>query len=234
MPFAIPECVLLRRALIVALAVVGVVMVDGTARAQSGVPAADVPLDTTARPVGVLRPGDLIKVHVYRDSELSGEYLIDPQGNVQIPGLGVVRASGLDPTQVKESLVSALRSRGVSSPEIAVQPLVRVSVLGEVRNPALYPVDPGTALIQLLTLAGGPTDRASLKRTRVVRDGKAFVVDLESGLSGSAAGRIVLYSNDVVYVPRKAGLTRETLSFVFAGLSVALSVVNVILATRRP
>ena len=115
MPFAIPECVLLRRALIIALAVVGVVMVDGTASAQSGVPAADVPLDTTARPVGVLRPGDLIKVHVYRDSELSGEYLIDPQGNVQIPGLGVVRAAGLDPTQVKESLVSALRSRGPGS-----------------------------------------------------------------------------------------------------------------------
>lgn len=225
---------MLRRAAVIGLAVAGVFLADDTARAQSGVRAADVPLDTTVRPVGVLRPGDLIKVHVYRDTELSGEYLIDPQGNVQIPGLGVVRASGLDPTQVKESLVSALRSRGVSSPEIAVQPLVRVSVLGEVRNPALYPVDPGTALIQLLTLAGGPTDRASLKRTRVVRDGKAFVVDLESGLSGSAAGRIVLYSNDVVYVPRKTGLTRETLSFVFAGLSVALSVVNVILATRHP
>ena len=225
---------MLRRALILGLAVLGVLLADGTARAQSGVPAADVPLDTTARPVGVLRPGDLIKVHVYRDSELSGEYLIDPQGNVQIPGLGVVRAAGLDPTQVKESLVSALRSRGVSSPEIAVQPLVRVSVLGEVRNPALYPVDPGTALIQLLTLAGGPTDRANLKRTRVVRDGRAFVVDLESGLSGSASGRIVLYSNDVVYVPRKTGFTRETLSFVFAGLSVALAVINVILTTSKP
>lgn len=234
MRFAIPERAKLLRAVMIGVAAGGLLLPAGGARAQSGVPAADVPLDTTARPVGVLRPGDLIKVHVYRDAELTGEYLIDPQGNVQIPGLGVVRAAGLDPTQVKESLVSALRSRGVSNPEIAVQPLVRVSVLGEVRNPALYPVDPGTALIQLLTLAGGPTDRASLKRTRVVRDGRAFVVDLESGLTGSASGRIVLYSNDVVYVPRKSGFTRETVSFVFAGLTVALSVFNLILASRRP
>lgn len=186
----------------------------------------------SARVVGTLRPGDLLKIHVYRDSELSGEYLIDSRGTLQIPGIGVVRAGGLDPVQVKERLIAALRERGFSQPEIAVQPLVRVSVLGEVRVPQLYSVDPGTSLLQLVSVAGGPTERANLERVRVVRDGRAFNVNLESAFAGSATGRIVLNSNDVVYIPRKTGLTRETLAFALTALSAVLSVVNIMIASR--
>ena len=108
--------------------------------------AAPPPTDTLARPTGTLRSGDLLKIRVYRDSELSGEYLINAQGDVQIPGVGVIRAAGLDPTQISERLVEAFRARGFRTPEIAVQPLIRVSVLGEVRTPGLYPVEPGVTL----------------------------------------------------------------------------------------
>ena len=207
------------------------------AQAQGGVPPApaaySMPSDTVRRNVGTLRPGDVLKIVVYRDKELSDQYLIDSRGYVQIPGLGVIRAAGLDPTQVHEQLRKALEGRGFDQPELSVQPLIRVSVLGEVRSPALYPVDPGTSLIQLLTIAGGPLERAHLKKTRVVRDGRAFTVDLESALGGSAAGRIVLYSNDVIVVPRKSGASRETLSFALGTLSVLLSAVNILVAIQR-
>ena len=180
-------------------------------------------LRDTLRNVGVLRSGDAVKIAVFRDKELTGEYLIDSRGELQIPGLGVIRASGLDPTQLREALTTALRQWGVTEPEIAVQPLVRVSVLGEVRVPALYPVDPGTSLIQLLTIAGGPTPNANLRKTRVVREGHVFEVDLQSALGGSAAGRVVLYSNDVVVVPKRTGFTRENLSFVLGLTTAAVS-----------
>lgn len=189
--------------------------------------------DTLPRMVGGLRAGDLLKVVVYREKEFSGEYLIDNNGNVQIPGLGEFRVAGLDPTQVKARFVEALRQRGFSQPELSVQPLVRVSVLGEVRQPALYPVEPGTSLIQLVTLAGGPLDRADLKKTRVVRDGRAFVVDLQSALSGSAAGRVVLYSNDLVVVPRKSGLTREAISFALTTATAAITVATFIISVNK-
>lgn len=184
--------------------------------------------DTTVRVVGTLRPGDLLRVVVYREKEFSGEYLIDSHGNVQIPGLGEFRVAGLDPVQVKERFVAALRGRGFSAPELSVQPLIRVSVLGDVRAPALYPVEPGTSLIQLVTLAGGPLERADLRKTRVVRDGRAFVVDLQSALSGSAAGRVVLYSNDLVVVPRRRGWTRETVSFLLTTTTAALTLYSII------
>jgi protein involved in polysaccharide export with SLBB domain len=192
-----------------------------------------VRLDTAARPVGVLRPGDALKVLVFRNPELSGEYVIDSRGMVQIPGLGEIQAGGQDPTSVKSRLQTALMERGFSAPEVAVQPLVRVSVIGAVAKPSLYAVEPGPTLIQLLTLAGGPLESADLRRTRVIRDGRAFVVNLESALSGSGSGRVVLYSNDVVVVPKRGGLTRENLSFLFSTVTVLLSIMNVVLVTRR-
>lgn len=195
--------------------------------AKTNLPPPASTIDTNARPTGTLRSGDLLKIRVYRDSELSGQYLIDAQGNVQIPGVGIVRAAGLDPTQITERMVEALRSRGFRSPEIAVQPLIRVSVLGNVRTPGLYPVDPGVSLIQLLTLAGGPSEGANLSRTQVVRDNRAYTVDLKSALSGSPAGDVALYSNDVVYVPQRRSLfSRENIGLAATLAGLALSVLT--------
>jgi polysaccharide export outer membrane protein len=200
---------------------------------QSALPDSLGLTDTLRRQVGVLRPGDALKVLVFRNPELNGDYVIDARGIVQIPGLGEIQAGGQDPTTVKARLRAALVERGFSAPEVAVQPLVRVSVLGAVAKPSLYAVDPGPSLIQLLTLAGGPLESANLRKTRVIRDGRAFTVDLESGLSGSAAGRVVLYSNDVVVVPRRTGLTRENIGLLFGGATVLLSLVNVVLTVTR-
>lgn len=217
------------------IALVLAVVAPCLAAAQDPLPAPPVVRDTTTRNVGVLRPGDALKIVVYRDKELSNEYLIDSRGQLQIPGLGVIQAAGLDPSQVKDSLRVALLARGFTSPEIAVQPLIRVSLLGEVRSPALYPVDPGTSLIQLLTIAGGPTAGANLRRTRVVREGRVFEVDLQSALAGSAAGRVVLYSDDVVVIPKRTGLTRENLMFLLGLTSAAVSIATfVITVNGRP
>jgi polysaccharide export outer membrane protein len=201
-------------------------------RAQDTTRAAFV-RDSLSRSVGVLRSGDLVRIAVFRDTELTKEYLIDSRGQLQIPGLGVIQAAGLDPDQLKTSLRNALIQMGTTNPQISVQPLVRVSVLGEVRSPALYPVDPGVSLIQLLTIAGGPTPNANLRKTRVVREGRVFEVDLESALIGSAAGRVVLYSNDVVVVPKKTGFTRETLQFVLGLTTTALSIATLIITVQN-
>jgi polysaccharide export outer membrane protein len=190
--------------------------------------------DTTPqRSVGALRPGDVLKIAVFRDKELSGDYPIDARGYVQIPGLGVIKAAGLEPTDVTDRLKLALVERGFARPEISVQPMIRVSVLGEVRSPNVYPVDPGTSLLQLLTVAGGPTDRARLKETRVIRDGRAFKVDMDAGLRGSAAGRIVLYSNDVVVIGRKRGFTTENLGLTLTAASLVLAVLNIAFLVRN-
>jgi protein involved in polysaccharide export with SLBB domain len=103
-----------------------------------------------------------------------------------------------------------------------------VFVNGEVRTPNLYPVEPGTTLLQMLTLAGGPTERADLKHTKVIRDNRTFIVDLEAGLNGSGAGRVILFSNDYVFVDRKRGFTRETVAFILGSVTAILSLASLI------
>jgi polysaccharide export outer membrane protein len=211
-----------------------VALLPATVSAQDTVRTGLPPVDTTAvqsrieRSVGVLRPGDALKIAVWREQELSGEYLIDARGLVQIPGLGDIVVAGLTPMEVKERLSEQLVRRGIVSPEISVQPVIRVSVLGEVRTPGLLSVEPGTNLIHLITLAGGPTERANMKAVRVIRAGRPYEVDLQSALSGSSAGRVVLFSNDVVFLDRKRGLTRENLSFGMNLLTAVLSIVSVV------
>jgi polysaccharide export outer membrane protein len=185
--------------------------------------------DSSVLPTGTLRAGDILQLKVYRDSELSGSYLIEANGVVQIPGLGTIRAAGLRPDQVTQSMVDAMRSKGFRAPELSVQPRIRISVLGQVRNPMLYSIDPGLSLLQLITMAGGPTDHANLRHTRVIRDGKAYVVDIEAALHGSASGRITLYSNDVVFIPPKSGLTKENVSFVVSIAGAGLALITTVL-----
>jgi polysaccharide export outer membrane protein len=193
------------------------------------------PKDSSARATGTLRPGDILQLKVYRDSELSGSYPIEANGSVQIPGLGTIRAAGLRPDQVSQAMVEAMRSKGFREPELAVRPAIRISVLGQVRIPQLYSIDPGLSLLQVITLAGGPTDRADLKHTRVIRDGKAYIVDIAAALQGSAGGRVALYSNDVVYVPSRSGLTKENVTFIvsIAGAGLSLLTTALLLSHYR-
>jgi len=184
--------------------------------------------------VGVLRPGDALRILVFRDPALSGEFPIDSRGYVQVPGLGDILVGGLTPFAARERFREQMLARGISrEPELALQALLRVSVLGEVRAPGPFAVEPGTTLLQVLTRAGGPSERADLRKAQVVRDGKAIRVDLQSALAGSVAGRYSLFSNDVLYVPRKTGINRENIGFVASMLGALVSVITLVATLRR-
>jgi protein involved in polysaccharide export with SLBB domain len=230
----LPVAVAVRLALVLAMSVAAW---STPLRAQDNIPAPSdsipAPTESIRRSVGPLRPGDELNIVVFRNAELTGTYLIDSRGLVQIPGLGTLRVAGLDPTQATERLQQALVARGFAAPEIAVRPLIRVGVLGRVATPGLHSVEPGTTLLQLLTIAGGPAEDANLSRARVVREGRVHVVNLQSALEGGAAGRIVLYSNDVVEIPERRGFTRENVAFWLGGLTALLTLVNVVVTLNR-
>lgn len=209
----------------------------GTARAQQPetcspeVSAQSAP-DSSRRSVGALRSGDLLKINVFRTKEISGDYLIDSDGRLVIPGLGSLIAAGLGPRDVEANLRALLVCRGFV-PDVSVQALVRVSIAGEVRTPGTFPVEPGISVLRVLTLAGGQTPNADLSKAHVVRDGRAYPINLNAALAGSAAGNVILNSNDVVVVPKKGGFTREDASF-FLGLgTVLLSALNVVITLSR-
>lgn len=211
-----------------------VVASSGAQDATTAAPLVSPTARDTIVSVGVMRPGDELNLQVYRDKELTGKYLIDSRGYVQIPGLGVIAVGGMSPAQATDRLREQLIRRGTANPELAVYPLIRVSVLGEVFKPGLMSVDPGTSLIQLITLVGGPTNNADLSHATVIREGRRVAVDLRSALEGSATGRLVLYSNDVVVVPRRnAFWSRENIGFLITMLSGIITIANFVIVMQN-
>jgi protein involved in polysaccharide export with SLBB domain len=201
-------------------------------RAQEPALPAPPPTDTTQREVGTVRQGDVLTVVVYNDPARSGTYVINSSGVASMPGIGRLRVAGLTPAQVDQAIHEALLAT-YQKPSFSVTVQIRVSVGGEVRSPNIYAVEPGTTLLQVLTVAGGGTERADLRHARVLRGGRAYEVDLESALGGSHSGNIVLFSNDAVIVGRKRGLTRENIGFALSALSAIFTIVNFAVAVSK-
>jgi protein involved in polysaccharide export with SLBB domain len=194
---------------------------------------AQVGPDTLPQPnVGVLRPGDQLIVRVFREDDYSGDFIIDSRGFVQIPGVGSIQAAGLEPTEIEGRIKQELVRAGLADPSLSVQVMIRVSVVGEVRDPGVKPVEPGTTLITMLAAVGGPTERADLEEAHVIRDGRPYPVNLTEAISGSATGGIKLFSNDVLVVPRKTGWTRENVTLLMGAMTALLCLANVIIASR--
>ena len=187
---------------------------------------------TSGRRVGVLHSGDLIKLNVFRSKEFSSDYIIDSDGRLVIPGLGALAAAGTEPRELENRVRDLLTCRGIV-PDVSLQAQIRVSVTGEVRNPAVYPAEPGISVLRLLTMAGGATQNADLSKTTVIRDGRTYRVDLNRALNGDASGSVILNSNDVVVVPKKTGFSRSDVSFVLGIAGVLLSAANVMVTLSR-
>ncbi len=198
---------------------------DGAAAATASAPSRS----------GTLRNGDLLKINVFRQKEFSGDYVIDNQGRVVIPGLGEVHAAGTTPEGVEDRLKGLLNCRGFL-PDASVQAQIRISVLGEVRNAGLFPVDPGMNVLQVVTLAGGQLPDADLSKTRIMREGRTYTLDLGNALNGSSSAvpaGVVLQSGDVVLVPKKSGLTQGDWGMIFGGLAALTTAANLIVTLTR-
>src|SRR5688500_4614941 len=84
------------------LAIMAAVLVASSSAAAQNPPLpATPPVDTITRDVGTVRPGDLLKLEVFKQPELTKTVLIDPFGNVDIAGVGSFRVAGLTPSQLK-------------------------------------------------------------------------------------------------------------------------------------
>lgn len=117
-----------------------------------------------ARLAALLQPGERIKVTVYGEEGLTGEYDVSPAGNVSMPLIGSVRASGNTPVQFSRTLEARYRSGGfLQDPHVnvAVITFKPFYVLGEAANPGEYPYRSGLNVHSAVAMAGGFTYRAS-------------------------------------------------------------------------
>lgn len=129
----------------------------------------DGPRGAAAAADAVLGPDDVISIWALGVEEIPSTPLrIDPEGMIDLPTAGRVRAAGLTAGELKERLIAALRAH-VREPQVAVAVVELrsrpVSVLGSVNQPGVFNIHGSKSLSQVLALAGGLREDAGLTIT---------------------------------------------------------------------
>ncbi len=121
----------------------------------------------------VIGPDDVLQVSFRRETDMSAEVMVRPDGKITIQLLDDIQAAGLTPTQLRDRVTEAAK-RFVEDPSVTV--VVRqinsrkAFITGQVARPGAYPIGTRMTVVQFIALAGGLTEYAKPKEIVIVRD----------------------------------------------------------------
>ncbi len=196
-----------------ALALAAALATTGPVLAQVASPVASSAQAQATVPDYVMAAGDVVRVQVFQNPDLTLESRISESGTVTMPLIGAVRMGGLSAAEAERRIASALEGGGfLQRPQVTVLLLQirgsQVSVLGQVGRPGRFPLETArTRLSDMLALAGGTLPAGDdVVVVTGVRDGQPFrrEVDLPALFlpGGAADADLVLQGGDVIFVHR--------------------------------
>ena len=146
-----------------------------------------------------LGAGDKMKITVYGEQDLSGEFLVSANGRVQFPLLGEVQAAQLTAQEFAKALTAELGAKYLRNPRVSIeiQNYRPFYIIGEVNKPGEYVYESGLTLHGAVALAGGYTYRAKESDVYIRRMGS------EAETSMRVTGQIKIYPGDVVRIPER-------------------------------
>ena len=152
----------------------------------------------------LLGPGDVIDVAVWGHSDLAREVTVSAEGNIVLPLVGVLSASGKSIEHLT-SMVARAYADYVLNPQVSLTikqfRTVRASVLGEVAHPGLYELRAGARLLDFVAAAGGLNEAAALKEAKLLLPGQApRVLDLTQALAGDPGSNMVMRGGETLVI----------------------------------
>ncbi|WP_243403014.1 MULTISPECIES: polysaccharide biosynthesis/export family protein [Bacteria] len=139
-------------------------------------PTAGVTAGAAALPIYTytLSGGDRVRIVVFGDPGLGGEFTIGGSGFVALPLIGEVDVRGLTSTQLQDRIVARLADGYLKDPRVAVEVLSTrpFYILGEVNKPGQYPFANGLTVLGAVAQAGGYTYRAKTKQVLIKHAGQ--------------------------------------------------------------
>lgn len=180
------------------------------ARSAAPPPAEAKPAEAQAVPEYPLGPGDIVKITVYNNPDLTTEAEISQNGSISFPLVGEVKVGGLSRAEA-EKVISASLGNGGFVPNAHVNMLVlqyrsqQVSVIGEVNKPGKYPINQQLTLTDLIAMAGGISPKGGDRVSIIRKDGNGktvqYEVDFKNVLAGgNPAKNVRIDSDDIIYV----------------------------------
>lgn len=127
--------------------------------------------------------GDSLRIVVFGQQDMSGEYKIEPNGMISFPLIQSVPASGFTPKELEQAITNELDPDYLVDPRVSVEVLSfrDIYVLGEVNQPGKFEYIPNMTAQQAVAVAGGYTYRAEESSAEITRHVKGalntFTVD---------------------------------------------------------
>lgn len=174
-----------------------------SATASDAPPAASLPTQTMGASITDanyhLGTGDKLRVNVYGEDDLSGEFLVDGSGQVQLPLIGQVKAASLTIHEFVAEVTAALQTGYLKDPKVSVEvenyrPFY---IMGEVNKPGEYPYESGLTILGAVALAGGYTYRADDSDVYIRHTGSTKEVTVPADHTAKIA------PGDIVRVPER-------------------------------
>jgi protein involved in polysaccharide export with SLBB domain len=146
-----------------------------------------------------LAPGDKLRVIVYGEDKVSGDFQIDNAGYLSLPLAGTIKGAGLTKSEMERDITIALKSQYLRNPKVTVDVVSYrpFYVLGEVKTPGEYPFRSGLNVLSAIAIAGGATYRANNSKVTIQRFGEAEATELPQSTS------VLVMPGDVVRVPER-------------------------------
>ena len=169
----------------------------------------------------VIGPGDVLKLRIWREPDMSGEFQVASNGTVVLPRLGQINVASM-PADSLQAILTDRYKAYLNNPSIEISLLRRVTITGAVKTPGVYPLDPTMTIADALALAGGASSEGKRDQVEIRRAGRSIVADLrnDTRLADSP-----VQSGDQLYVPAKPWLARNTW-LISAGVSLTAVVIT--------
>jgi polysaccharide export outer membrane protein len=174
---------------------------DGTSsRAPQNLPGNQGQTTLSSQSPGEFRLGSGDKVHVtvFGADQISGDYTVDPSGNLSVPLAGTIPAIGVTPPDLGTRIATKLRDqRMVTNPEVSVEVVSTrpFYILGEVEKPGEYPFRSGLNIVSAVATAGGFKYRADQDFVFVRRGGQGTEIRVPF------ASAAPIFPGDIIRIP---------------------------------
>jgi len=158
----------------------------------------------------IIGPEDQLYLNVYGKSVANWKVEVSPEGNINVPGVGIINVSGKTIEQATSVIRSKLSSSNYAighgtSLQVGLGNIrsIRVILLGQVTRPGTYTLPSVATVFNALYSAGGPNDNGSFRQIAVIRNNRVVRrLDVYDFLTrGDEKDNILLQDQDIIQVP---------------------------------
>lgn len=143
-----------------------------------------------------LGAGDMIRIVVFGQDDLSMQTRLPDIGTINYPFLGDIKVVGMTRTELENTIYTGLKGDYLVNPSVSVsiEEYRPFFIHGEVKKPGGYPYQPGLTVAKAAALAGGYTDRASTTSISIAREFNGKMTRM------SAVLQDVIHPGDIVTI----------------------------------